>query len=144
MLTLEQAKDYFAQSTQVQPDGCILWTRAKTRAGYGVLRILGQLKLAHRFAWFIEHGRWPTEGMELDHLCRVRHCVNVLHLEEVTHQENASRSPIMGARRPDPTMCGKGLHPWVPENLYRNGKHFKCKQCSLTQVKKQREARSLA
>jgi hypothetical protein len=34
------------------------------------------------------------DGLQLDHLCRVRCCVNPNHLEPVTAKENTLRSPI--------------------------------------------------
>lgn len=125
---------------------CILWPGAKNNKGYGVQRIHGVNKLAHHVAWFIEHGVWPAWDKELDHLCRVRACINVQHLEEVTHQENCKRSPIMGKQRPE-GLCMKGLHPWIPENWYVNGDHVRCKQCTKDKAKKQKrklkEARRL-
>ena len=59
--------------------------------GYGVFRFDGQMGGAHRFAYRLLVG--PIhEGMELDHLCRTRHCVNPAHMEVVTHAENVRRS----------------------------------------------------
>ena len=45
---------------------------------------------AHRLSYQIKHGKLP-EGIELDHLCYHRWCVNPQHLEQVTHAENIRR-----------------------------------------------------
>lgn len=61
---------------------CWVWKKAKARGEmyYG----------PHKRAWRFKNGPVP-EGLELDHLCRVRACINPDHLEPVTHQENARR-----------------------------------------------------
>lgn len=45
---------------------------------------------AHVVVWEEAHGPVP-DGLELDHLCRVRACVREDHLELVTHAENCRR-----------------------------------------------------
>lgn len=80
-----------------RPDLGPCWLRALslTRAGYssvdtqaGGIRERGY---AHRMAYEELVGPIP-DGLELDHLCWVRHCVNPAHLEPVTHEENARRA----------------------------------------------------
>jgi hypothetical protein len=62
---------------------CWLWQLAKTQAGYGKCRdTTGKLVMAHRFYYEREHGPIPPDR-ELDHLCRVRACVNWNHVEPV-------------------------------------------------------------
>lgn len=67
---------------------CWYWIGARDRNGYGVF---GQLK-AHRYAYTLLVGEIP-QGLGLDHLCRVRRCVNPKHLEPVTQAENNRRKP---------------------------------------------------
>lgn len=74
--------------------GCWLWIGAKNQDGYGITgrgKRAGRSSHAHRWMWEETRGRVP-DGMELDHLCGVRHCVNPDHLEPVTHQENVRRA----------------------------------------------------
>ena len=66
--------------------GCWLWAGADNGVGYGKYRG----KYAHRVAYEAARGAIP-EGMFLDHLCRVRCCVNPDHLEPVTNVENIRR-----------------------------------------------------
>lgn len=75
-------------------DGCWLWTASLTGDGYGRISLggkFGPMGLAHRVAYELLVGPIP-EGLELDHLCRVRRCVNPEHLEPVTHAENVRRA----------------------------------------------------
>lgn len=73
---------------------CWMWQRCCDPNGYPRLRrwSFGRL-IQLAYVWFYEqvHGRVP-DGMELDHLCRVRSCVNPDHLEAVTRTENVRRS----------------------------------------------------
>ena len=82
---------FMAKVDTTAPGGCWLWTAHRNADGYGVFRFDGQMGGAHRFAYRLLVGPVP-EGMELDHLCRVRHCVNPDHLEVVTHAENVRRA----------------------------------------------------
>src|SRR4051812_13783907 len=71
--------------------GCWLWTGTLTDHGYGILENgHGAGKGAHVVSYELHVGKIP-EGLELDHLCRVRCCVNPRHLEPVTHYENMRR-----------------------------------------------------
>lgn len=69
---------------------CWVWQRALDRNGYGSIRIDGRTRNPHRIYWEQENGPVP-EGLELDHLCRVRSCIRPTHLEPVTSAENQRR-----------------------------------------------------
>lgn len=74
---------------------CWLWTGYVAAGGYGEFHLAGRTRKAHRVAYELLVGPVP-EGLDLDHLCRVRRCVNPEHLEPVTRQENLRRSPDVG------------------------------------------------
>ncbi|MEU4578985.1 RNA ligase [Nonomuraea sp. NPDC023979] len=66
--------------------GCWIWTGAKSNNGYGKTRTT----TAHRHLYTHLKGV-VRDGYDLDHLCRVRVCVNPHHLQETTRSENALR-----------------------------------------------------
>lgn len=76
--------------TEREPDGCWRWTGTRDRQGYPFLNVGGAPRRAHRLMYEQLVGPIPS-GLELDHLCRVRDCVNPSHLEAVTHTENMRR-----------------------------------------------------
>lgn len=71
-------------------DGCWLWTRSRSQDGYGWASLANRTWQAHRLVYVLLVGE-PPAGLILDHLCRVRHCVNPAHLEPVTVRENLRR-----------------------------------------------------
>jgi len=105
---------------------CHIHTNADNGNGYVQFRYdHGNGKYAHRYAWERVHGRIPTD-LQVDHLCRVRSCVNIGHLELVTSAENTRRASRAM------TTCGRG-HPRTPENIYKwpGGSPHRnyCRQC---------------
>lgn len=74
----------------VDPDSCCWnWDKAAV-GGYGVSSLDGKRSVAHRVVWTLLRGPIP-DGLDLDHLCRNRLCVNPDHLEPVTRSENLLR-----------------------------------------------------
>ena len=98
---------------EVREDGCWQWTGSIDRNGYGSFWFNKTMALAHRVSYELKVGPIP-EGMQLDHLCRNRSCVNPAHLEPVTARENTHRSPITFANK---THCPKG-HAYDEANTY--------------------------
>jgi hypothetical protein len=75
-----------------RPEGeCWPWRGVRTMHGYGSVTLDGRAVVAHRASYETFVGPIP-EGLEIDHLCRVRECVNPEHLEPVTHEVNMQRA----------------------------------------------------
>ena len=119
--------------------GCWIWIGGKTNAGYGKLR-LGRdcgfrTELAHRIAYEMFHGPLSI-GQQIDHLCRVRSCVNPEHLEPVSSRENILRGRGISAQNASKTHCHRG-HPLTGDNVYVPPKRpnvRNCKACRKARV----------
>jgi hypothetical protein len=89
---------------------CWLWTGARNSTGYGSYWHDARVQTSHRVAYETFVG--PVHaGLQLDHLCRIRNCVNPDHLEPVTPQENVRRGEagaVNGARQRNRTTCLNG------------------------------------
>jgi hypothetical protein len=72
---------------------CWIWQRAMYRSGYGAMKFAGHMHNAHRGVYLKLRGPIPDD-LVLDHLCRVRGCVNPDHMEIVTHSENCRRGAM--------------------------------------------------
>jgi hypothetical protein len=70
--------------------GCWLWDGYISTTGYGSIKFQGRIGSVHRLSYESFVGPIP-EGLQIDHLCRVRACCNPEHLEPVTSRENTIR-----------------------------------------------------
>lgn len=101
-------------------DACWLWTASLDGRGYGQFGVKRETdgkyipRRAHRIAYELLGGTIP-DGLDLDHLCRVRACVNPAHLEPVTRQENLLRGQTLAAENAVKTHCPRG-HALTAEN----------------------------
>jgi hypothetical protein len=95
---------------------CWIWQGGHDRNGYSWVNRAEHRGCAHVMYYKRAHGPVPP-GMELDHLCRVRNCVNPDHLEVLTRAENINRGYSPPAVNKRKTHCKHG-HEFTPENTY--------------------------
>jgi hypothetical protein len=123
------------KSVAVSQNGCWIWTKRIDKHGYARTSVGSKAGLlAHRVAYEAAVGPIPT-GLQLDHLCRTRRCVNPKHLEPVTLIENVLRGEGPSAINARKTHCPKG-HPYNEANTYTlNGCRY-CRKCNVVAVSK--------
>lgn len=127
--------DRFWPKVEKTDDGCWLWTASCDTKGYGKFYDGERLVCAYRWSWIDANGPVP-DGLELDHLCRERRCVNPAHLEPVTHAENRRR-----ARK---ATCVNG-HDYDEANTYiSRGGRRSCRACNRNNGRALRARRASA
>lgn len=122
--------------------GCWLWTGALDGQGYGQIWApvgKNQPLRAHRVAFEVFRGPIP-DGLVIDHLCRVRSCINPAHLEPVTTRENLLRGTGFSAVNGAKTHCVRG-HLFDDANTIRAKLGRGCRKCAAIR-NSERRARS--
>lgn len=107
---------------------CILWTGPVHSMGYGRV---DRTRLAHRVAWEREHGPVPA-GHVIHHRCAKKLCVNVDHLECLTHAEHNAfhvNAKTWHDQQRAKTHCPQG-HEYTPENTMMKRGHRHCRACA--------------
>lgn len=125
--------------------GCFLWLGYLTDSGYGQVTWEGRKMNAHRVAYILSSGD-QADGLEIDHLCRVRCCVNPTHLEAVPKITNIRRGEAGTAhavRQRAKTHCPYG-HPYSGENLFTRqvSGYRECRICMRERQSRSEEIRT--
>lgn len=117
-VTKRPIKERFLEKFKVNPNtGCWEWTGYHGGAGYAKMKINGKTFVASRVSYMLFKGDIP-EGLVVDHLCRIRHCVNPDHLEAISNYENTiirGVSPL--AKNASKPHCKRG-HEFTKRNTY--------------------------
>src|SRR5687767_13755870 len=102
---------YLMDRVEVQPSGCLFWTKATDKDGYGKLEVRDKFYQAHRLMYSLSVGRLDP-AKEVHHSCVNRPCINPLHLHQVTDLEHSFLDPsnIAYIHRKK-THCKRG-HPY--------------------------------
>lgn len=138
-----------ASKFRIDAKGCWRWTGYVAPSGYArqTWTMPGDGKKrshsAHRLSYMMFKGDL-IDGMEIDHLCRVRDCINPAHLEQVTRRVNTLRSNAPSAKNAVKTRCPKG-HPYSGKNLYTgpNGARY-CRICTRENARRYCKRKALA
>lgn len=122
--------------------GCLLWTGALNPNGYGKMQV-GDLDTgAHRVS-YTEHVGPIPDGFEVDHLCKVRHCIEPTHLEAVTSAENTARCDSPHGINARKVACIHG-HPFDDENTYWHDGRRRCRKCRAAASRRYVERKAMA
>lgn len=105
---------------------CWLWLGAKSR-GYGHITINNRSVKVHRYSYKLHVGPIP-DGLTIDHLCRVKHCVNPEHFELVTALENVRRRVEKNPqpKQKDCLVCGSTFVPPVSKRKRQKACSARC------------------
>ena len=115
--------------------GCRIWLGSLSD-GYGRVGVGRQSKRAHVASWELENGPIP-EGMEPDHKCRVRCCIEASHLELVTHKVNVQRGLAADFRK---FICDKCGSPYeVLQNARGRNPIRGCRRCANERRRERRK-----
>ena len=137
---MTEIRERFQGNYTPEPNsGCWLWERTIHPTGYGKAWDGKKVVYAHRLSYELHVGAIP-EGMVLDHLCRVRSCVNPDHLQPVSQYENIARGQSFSAVNGRKTHCVHG-HALTGDNLYERPEGWRgCKTCKRLAATKYAQA----
>ncbi len=124
----EEMHDRWDAKVREASSGCWEWTASLNSRGYGLISAGGKLMLAHRYAYLAYTGEL-TDGLQIDHRCQNKTCVNPDHLALVTPLENTRRSQSPSAINARRIACKHG-HALYGENLIvRSDGKRACREC---------------
>jgi hypothetical protein len=123
--TADDLRTYIEERLITPRHDCRIWANACDR-GYGRIYLDGSAQRVHRVMWELKHGPIP-DGLTIDHLCRVRNCVNTEHMELVTAAENGKRAKQFrrAANQTLSRLC-RNDHEYTPENTVIDYRGRRC------------------
>jgi hypothetical protein len=124
---------------------CHEWIAGKNADGYGGFKLKGKSKRAHVLSWQRAAGREVREGLEINHLCRNRACVNAEHLQEATRRENVLHGETIASEQLTRTHCPRG-HQLTEGNCTPSGLKAgrrRCLTCSREKAALLKEAKEI-
>ena len=81
---------------------CWFYVGKRNNRGYGTICVRAggrQLTLlVHRLAYTVFTGASIPDGLEIDHICRNKHCINPAHLRPLPRAENLARREFKKAQ----------------------------------------------
>lgn len=128
---------------KIQPcpmSGCWIWVGSTVATGYGSVWDGNRQTIAHRWMFCLLVGPIP-KGLHIDHLCRVRCCVNPLHMEAVPPGVNVQRGNGAAARFARVTLCPRG-HELTPAPAHWKRRKRLCLVCRKTHHREREKLRT--
>ncbi len=129
------ADRFWSKVERLGPDECWVWRSPLNRGGYGHFQLDGKTQSAHRVLFRVL-GQDIPDGLQVDHICRNRACVNPAHLRFVTPAVNARENSISFAAINIQKEARPYGHPYSGENLIRRGNGRWCRACARAEVQR--------
>lgn len=134
-------------SKTAQVGDCLEWTGSRLKGrGYGLFHFEGKTQRAHRVAWFLTHGEWPSANVL--HTCDNPACVLPLHLFDGDQRDNVLDMYAKGRESGAPrwqaakTHCSHG-HEFSDDNVWIDSTGARrCRTCRREAHRRWREAKS--
>lgn len=97
-IVVNDDKARFLKNSKISESGCWVWQKG-TKNGYGHTMLKGKPQQAHRASWMIFVGDIPN-GMQINHKCHNRACINPDHLYVGDQKQNMADMMVAGRANP--------------------------------------------